>query len=74
MVESEKKYVGISESRYADLLEAETRLAIIEDYLRYSEYVDKDILTVIIGMVVTKYNKKTVGNNLEDFIKTKSEK
>lgn len=73
VVENEKKYVSIPESRYEDLLESETRLAIIEDYLRYSEYVDKDILTVIIGMVVAKYNKKIVENNLDNFIKTKSE-
>lgn len=51
------KSVNIPESRYSDLLEAETRLAIAEDYLRYTDYVDKDVLKVIVGLTVTKNNK-----------------
>ena len=47
----ENKIIEISENRYIDLLEMETRLAIVEDYLRYSNYIDKDVLKTIIGIV-----------------------
>lgn len=62
--------VEVPENRYSDLLESETRLAVIEDYLRYADYVDKDVLKIIVGLTVTKSNENLSEKHIENFIKT----
>lgn len=62
--------VEVPENRYSDLLESETRLAVIEDYLRYADYVDKDVLKIIVGLTVTKSDENLSEIHIENFIKT----
>lgn len=62
--------VEVPENRYSDLLESETRLAVIEDYLRYADYVDKDVLKIIVGLTVTKSDENLSEKHIENFIKT----
>lgn len=62
--------VEMPESRYSDLIEAETRLAVIEDYLRCTNYVDKNILKIMVGIPIAKYDENISEKCVENFSET----
>ena len=63
--------VEMPESRYSDLLESETRLAVIEDYLRCTNYVDKNILKIMVGIPIAKYDENISEKCVENFSEIK---
>ena len=62
--------VEVPENRYSDLLESETRLAVIEDYLRCTNYVDKNILKIRVGISIAKYDENISEKCVENFSET----